>query len=99
MHVLLLGPYPPPHGGVQTNLAAIRRCLLERGIPVEVVNLTRYRHPTDEGVYYPETGLQVLRLITSLPATIIHLHVGGDLTARLLVLGLVCCLLPGRKTV
>jgi glycosyltransferase involved in cell wall biosynthesis len=99
MHVLLLGPYPPPHGGVQVNLVAIQKLLLARQIAVNVINLTRHRRPSHDGVYYPETGLQVVRLILATPATIIHLHIGGELTSRLLALALVCCMLPGRKTV
>jgi glycogen(starch) synthase len=98
MRVLLLGPYPPPHGGVQTNLVAIRQLLTERGIPSEVINLTRHRHPDRDGVYYPETPLEVLRLLFRLPASIIHIHIGGELPLRLLLLCLVCCLLPRRKT-
>ena len=31
MRVVQLGPYPPPHGGVQTNLVAIREYLRRRG--------------------------------------------------------------------
>ena len=34
MRVLQLGPYPPPHGGVQTNLVAIRAFLLKAEHPV-----------------------------------------------------------------
>src|SRR5438270_11826288 len=99
MHVLLLGPYPPPYGGVQVNLVAIERLLRDRQIPVNVINLTRYRRPTHDGVYYPESGLAVVRLILATPANIVHLHIGGELTLRLLVLGLLCCVLPGRKCV
>ena len=40
-----------------------------------------------------------MRLLWSLPADILHLHFGGDLTPRLLGLALFCSLLPGRKTI
>jgi glycogen(starch) synthase len=99
MKVLLLGPYPPPHGGVQTNLVAIHRLLLRRQIPSTVINLTRYRQGDTDHVYYPKTALQVVWLLLRHRADIIHLHIGGNLTNRLLGLGLVCCLLPGRKAV
>ncbi len=99
MHVLLLGPFPPPQGGVQTNLVAIRKLLFDRGIPCNAINLTRYRRPSHDGVYYPESPLQVLRCIFDVPATIIHLHIGGELAPRLLLLGLICTLLRGRRTV
>ena len=31
MHVLQLGPYPPPEGGISRNMLAIRDELLKRG--------------------------------------------------------------------
>jgi glycogen(starch) synthase len=97
--VIQLGPYPPPMGGVQTNLAAIHQMLTERGYPSFVINLTRFRAATAGSIFYPDGALAVLRLLWSLPARIIHLHVGGDLSRRLVLLGLACTLLPGRRTV
>ena len=43
MIVLQLGPYPPPHGGVQTNIVAIREHLRRHGMGAPVINLTRHR--------------------------------------------------------
>src|SRR3954469_1436152 len=99
MKVVLLGPYPPPHGGVQTNLVAIRNYLLGEGHECDVVNLTRFRRPDADGVYYPESAGALMRLLWKLPAEILHLHFGGDLTSRLLGLALFCTTIPGRKTV
>jgi glycogen synthase len=99
MRVLLLGPYPPPHGGVQTNLVAIHCLLLRRQIPSTVINLTRYRKPDTDHVYYPKSSLQVARLLLKLRYEIVHLHIGGNLGIRLLALGLFCCLRPHCKTV
>jgi glycosyltransferase involved in cell wall biosynthesis len=94
-----MGPYPPPHGGVQTNLVAIRQHLLARGIPCAVINLTRYRKEDGDGIYYPKNPLALLKLLTRLEYDIIHLHFGGNLSLRLLLLALVCCLMPRSKTV
>ena len=99
MRVLQLGPYPPPHGGVQTNLVAIRRFLLEQGIPCEAINLTRFRRRDQDGVYYPKNALELMWLLVRLPYDILHLHIGGNLSARLLGLSLLCCWLPGRRAV
>ena len=99
MRVVLLGPYPPPHGGVQTNLVAIRDYLRRNGHSCDVVNLTRFRREDADGVYYPDSAVALMRLLHRLPADILHLHFGGDLTRRLLGLALFCTLLPGRKTV
>lgn len=99
MRVLQLGPYPPPHGGVQTNLVAIRRFLLARGISCTIINLTRFRRSDADGVHYPKNARQVLSLLLRLPSDIVHLHIGGNLSRRLLWLALFCCLLPHRKAV
>jgi glycosyltransferase involved in cell wall biosynthesis len=94
-----MGPYPPPHGGVQTNLVAIRRFLLARGIPCAVINLTRYRREEGDEIYYPKHPIEVLKLLARLQYDIIHLHFGGNLSPRLMMLALACCLIPRSKTV
>jgi glycosyltransferase involved in cell wall biosynthesis len=99
MRVVQLGPYPPPHGGVQTNLVAIREYLRRHGHTCDAINLTRFRREDADGVYYPVGAAALMRLLWRLPADILHLHFGGDLTPRLLGLALFCTLLPGRKTV
>ncbi len=99
MRVLQLGPYPPPHGGVQTNLVAIRRLLHRRGIPCAVINITSAPDSGDEGVYYPRGVLPLLRLLARLEYDIVHLHLGGNLTPRLLGLAAVCAMLPGKRSV
>lgn len=64
-----------------------------------VINLTRHRKPQGGDVYYPESALGVVSLLFRLRTDIIHLHIGGDLTLRLLVLGALCSHLPWAKTV
>jgi glycosyltransferase involved in cell wall biosynthesis len=99
MKVVQLGPYPPPHGGVQTNLVAIRDYLRSHGHECDAINLTRFRREDADGVYYPHGPAALMRLLTKLKADILHLHFGGDLTHRLLGLAAFCTMLPGRKTV
>ncbi len=99
MRVLQLGPYPPPHGGVQSNLVAIRNFLRRRQIPCAVINITRHRKAEADEVYCPKNSGALLRLLFRLKYDIVHLHIGGMLTNRLLGLSLVCCLMPGRKVV
>ena len=84
---------------MQTNLVAIRQFLLRRGISCEAINLTRFRRPDADGVYYPKNALQLLLLLLRLQFDILHLHIGGNLTSRLLALSLVCCWLPRRRAV
>src|SRR5205823_13637384 len=52
MRVVQLGPYPPPHGGVQTNLVAIRDLLRKSGHECLAVNLTRHRREDAGDVFY-----------------------------------------------
>jgi glycogen(starch) synthase len=99
MKVLLLGPYPPPHGGVETNLVAIRRFLLKSGIPCAVINITRHRKQETNDIFYPRNALELTGLLFRLRYDVLHLHVGGMLSRRVLHLGLACNLAPGKKTV
>ncbi|MSV27222.1 MAG: glycosyltransferase [Bryobacterales bacterium] len=99
MRVLQLGPYPPPYGGVETNLVAIRKYLLDRGIPCAVVNLTRFRKAEADEVYYPRSAVELFGLLLRLRYDVVHLHVGGNFAPRLLGLSLLCSLIPGAKTV
>src|SRR3954471_14216859 len=97
--VLQLGPYPPPHGGVQSNLVAIRSFLRNQGIQCPVINITRHRQRDHDDVYYPSSAAGVVQLLRRLQYDVLHLHVGGMLTNRVLGLGLVCALQPGSKSV
>lgn len=99
LRVLLLGPYPPPHGGVEINLASLQDFLHRVDACCEVINLTRHRRVGIGPVHYPATAMDVIRLILRNKAEIIHLHVGGNVSWRLLGLGLLCSLLPSRKVV
>lgn len=99
MRVVQLGPFPPPHGGVQTNLVSIREFLQKRGLPSFVINLTRHRKSKANGVFFPKTPLGVAWHLWTLEYEIIHIHIGGKISLRLLGLGLFCSLIPGRKVV
>jgi len=94
-----MGPYPPPHGGVQTNLVAIRTYLRKHNHPCAVINLTRHRKGNSDEIYYPKSSIEVIRLLFTLSYDIVHLHFGGNLTKRLLALALACTLVPRRKVV
>lgn len=100
MRVLQLGPYPPPHGGVQANLSAIRAALLARGDTCPVMVITRAQAVEGEvEVYRPQGPIELLVTLIFLDFGIVHLHLGGNLSLRLLLLALVCAWLPGRRSV
>ncbi len=97
--VLLLGPYPPPHGGVEMNVVALHNYVRERGAACEVVNLSGDGKASGPTVHAPGGAFDVLRLLLRLRYDVVHLHVGGNLTPREAVLGLLCSLLPGKRSV
>jgi len=99
MKVLQLGPYPPPHGGVQTHIVDLVNFLRGQGIECNVLNLTRFRKRSENGIYYPSSALEVLWHLLSRRYDIIHLHVGGRIWPQQLGLALVCCSLPGTRCV
>src|ERR1041385_202926 len=99
MRVIQLGPFPPPHGGVQTNLVAIRNHLRAKGHSAAVINLTRHRRENVDEVFYPKSATETAWVLLREPANILHLHIGGNLSRRLILLGLFCTLLPGRRSV
>jgi glycosyltransferase involved in cell wall biosynthesis len=97
--VLLIGPYTPPRGGVQAHVSALREHLLRRGVPCEVIDLAPGRGDDGRGVYGPRSAAGVARRLLTLRYDVAHLHVGGDLSARLAALALLCASAPGRKSV
>lgn len=99
LRVVLLGPYPPPHGGVEVHVVALQRFLQERGDDVSVINITRHRKPEGDGVYYPESARALLRRLRSLKPDIVHLHVGGIFPLRVIALAFACTLLARRRSV
>lgn len=100
MRILQLGPYAPPHGGVQANLEAIRVALNKRGIPCAVIIITRSgRTAPAQHIYRPENPFHFIWLLTRLRYDVIHLHIGGTITLRLLALLLLSTLIPRRKSV
>lgn len=99
MHVLLFGPVPPPHGGVQTHLMALRRHLQARSVRVSVINITRHRKADGDGIYYPHSAAGLLLRVAQLRPDVLHVHLGGDLSRRDLALCLACSLIPGSRSV
>jgi glycogen(starch) synthase len=99
LRVLLLGPFPPPHGGVQTHLVALRQLLRKRGASCAVINITGHRKTEHDEVYYPRHALGLIQLLIRLRYDVVHLHFGGNLTIRLIGLAFVCSLIPRAKTV
>lgn len=100
MRVLQLGAIPPPHGGVQANMSAIAERLRHFGhiaLSIATSRSSEIARSPDE--LHPQNGWQLFKLLFTLRADIVHLHIGGNFTLRLAALAFVCGVLPGRKSV
>ncbi len=78
MKLLLIGPYPPPHGGVSVHVAEACRHLSAAGIECRVLNTDRHAPPSTE--YLSQGGpaglfWRVLRYAAT--GWAVHLHTNG----------------------
>jgi glycosyltransferase involved in cell wall biosynthesis len=73
--------------------------LRRRGIACDVVNLTRFKRASENGIYYPPNALAVAGHLLSHRYDIIHLHIGGRIWPQQLALALACAALPGTQLV
>jgi glycosyltransferase involved in cell wall biosynthesis len=84
---------------VQGHVVALREYLLRRGTACEVIDMNRRRRTDGAGVYGPRNAADLARLLVMLRYDVAHLHVGGNLNARLVGLALLCTALPRRRAV
>jgi glycosyltransferase involved in cell wall biosynthesis len=80
-------------------VVAIHERLQDRGVRSSVISLSRHRHSGIPHVFFPRTAPEVVKLLLTLPANLIHFHVGGDITNRLVALAALINSLPGRRSV
>ena len=100
MHVLQLGPYPPPEGGINRNILAIRDELRKDGHRCSVIATSRSTEMSDEpDVYHPRSAIALLRLLLMVKFDILHLLVGGDVSTRVLALVALCGVLGRGRNV
>lgn len=100
MHVLQLGPYPPPEGGINRNMLAIREELRKRGHQCSIIAVAKSTRVTpEEDVYHPRTPRNVIKLLKKLDYDVLHLHVGGEINKRFLSLIAVCAFFGRGKSV
>jgi glycosyltransferase involved in cell wall biosynthesis len=91
MHVLQLGPFPPPEGGVTRNMLAIRKLLIDSGDRCSMIATTQKGRAVDEpDVYHPPSAAHLLARIRTINFDVLHLHLGGAITPRVLGLALAC---------
>lgn len=100
MNILQLGPYPPPEGGINRNMLAIREELWEAGHKCSIIATSKSSKITNEpDVYHPRTPVELIKLLFKVKYDILHLHIGGDLTPRVMSLILACGIIGKGKSV
>ncbi|MBK8466526.1 MAG: glycosyltransferase family 4 protein [Chloracidobacterium sp.] len=100
LRVLQLGPYPPPEGGISRNMLAIRDELFARGHSCSVIATSQSSRAVEEqDVYHPGSAIELLRLLSSLRFDILHLHIGGTISRRVLALAAACAFFGKGKCV
>lgn len=100
LHVLQLGPYPPPEGGISRNMLAIREEVRLRGGRCSIIATSKSSSVHDEAdVYHPRSPLALIKLLSTLKFDVLHLHVGGKVTPRVLSLAAVASFFGRGKSV
>jgi glycosyltransferase involved in cell wall biosynthesis len=80
-------------------MVALRAFLQRRGIECPVVNLSRYGRGDGTDTHHPRSAAGLASLLFRLRCDVLHFHVGGNLSLRLLGLLLYAAFLPRRRTV
>ena len=80
LRVVQIGSYPAANRGARANLLNIHERLQARGHESVVIDLTPFHRVKQQGVYYPRTTLELVRLLREIPAHVVHLQMGSLLT-------------------
>lgn len=100
MHVLQLGPYPPPEGGISRNMLAIRDELVKLDHRCSIVAISKSSHVREEAdVHHPRSALGLVKLLATLDFDVLHLHIGGDISRRILALALAASIFGRGRSV
>ena len=78
LKLLLVGPFPPPHGGVSVHVLTLQRLLRKLGIPCRVLNINRGAPQSDQCVSI-RSPLHFILMISrySLDGWALHVHING----------------------
>jgi glycogen(starch) synthase len=78
LKILLVGPFPPPHGGVSVHVAKLQELLLKAGTPCRVLNIDRSAPASNEYVSIRGSGhFMFLLLRYSIRGWSFHAHING----------------------
>ncbi|MGB2753026.1 MAG: glycosyltransferase family 4 protein [Pyrinomonadaceae bacterium] len=100
LHVLQLGPVPPPEGGISRNMLAIRDELRSAGHRCSIIATSKSTVESPEpDIYHPRSKTALIGLLRKLDYDVLHLHIGGEVTKRLLALAFACTVFGGKRSV
>jgi glycogen(starch) synthase len=78
MKLLLVGPYPPPHGGVSVHIAEMKRRAAQQGIPCRVLNTDKAAEPSPHYIPVRRAGGFLFHLLKhAVQGWTIHIHTNG----------------------
>lgn len=97
MKVLIVGAYPPPFGGVQVHIAQLEKYLESKGNNCFIINMGKNKTLQSSKLVSPANAIQVTSYMLKKRDHICHLHFGGTLHTRLLLLALFSNLLFYRR--
>jgi glycogen(starch) synthase len=95
MKILLIGPYPPPYGGISVHIIQAHRELFQAGIACRVLNTNRPSRENAAGSrarHWLKFAVRLLRHVRG--GWILHLHTNGHNTKSWLLV--LACGLAGR---
>jgi hypothetical protein len=76
--ILLVGPYPPPHGGVSVHVETLQDLLTQSGIPCRVLNIDRSAPASDRYVSIRGSLHFIFLLLSySFKGWSLHVHING----------------------
>lgn len=78
MKLLLIGPFPPPHGGISVHVAEAKKQLVRAGISSRVLNMNRTVPESEEYICF-HSRLEFLRVlfVYARQGWTLHLHTNG----------------------
>jgi glycogen synthase len=77
MRVLLVGDYPPPHGGVAVHVQQLHRFLRERGLEVRGLDIGKGARPAPD-VLPVRSAPALARELARTRHGVVHLHTSGN---------------------
>ena len=95
--MVLVGPYSRPSGGVQVHFAQLEKFLERQGHNCFVINMGKDKTLQSSKLVSAKNALQVAFHLIKKRDHVCHLHFGGTLHARLLLLALFSNLLYYKK--